>query len=328
MPLLSSERMHVACGADERYVPHLAVMLQSLCQHASLPVEVHVMDGGLPEPARAYLRRVVEGQFGQQLSFLALDAQRLNHLRLTTWFSAANYYRILLPELLPDLQRVLYLDADIAIADDLAPLWRTPFADFELAAVVNVLHPKNPPGHVFDLGLKQASDYFNSGVLLMDLAHMRANGTTQRLLAFAGSHPELMLYADQDALNGVFAGRWQRLHPRWNVQTTMLEVAPDRQPLIPAELADALGKPAVIHYMGSWKPWRLWSNHPLRGVYRQHYQRLPRPVHRVRKNLPAVLEYYFPGWVLAFYWRWRLRLAAVKRRIKTFVAGFPSRSPL
>jgi lipopolysaccharide biosynthesis glycosyltransferase len=313
---VSESTLHVACGADERYVPHLAVMLHSLCaQTHGLPVQIHVMDGGLPVRAQDYLRRVV-GAFGQHIEFLKIDVARLQHLRLAEWFSFANYYRMLLPEILPSLSRVLYLDADIAIADDLAPLWHTDLQGLELGAIVNVLHPNNPQDHVHNLGLATPRDYLNSGVLLMDLERMRATQLTQRLLDFAAANPQLMLYADQDAFNGVLKGQWRRLHPRWNVQTTMLEVAPSDQPLDAQELRDALERPAVVHYMGWWKPWRLFSNHPLRGIYRKYFRQLPRPVPQVPKDFAAVLEYYFPGWTLITYLRWRPRLAAVKRRIK------------
>jgi len=291
-------------------------MLHSLCTNArSLPVHVHVMDGGLPNEARAYLRRVVEAH-RQQIDFIRIDVARLQHLHLAEWFTPANYYRMLLPELLPQLPRVLYLDADIVVTDDLAPLWQASLGDFELGAIPNVLHPKNPQDHVRNLGLAGPRDYLNSGVLLMDLDRMRRTEMTRRLLEFAGAHPKLMLYADQDAFNGLLRGRWQRLPPRFNLQTTMLEVEPSQQPLEPRELADALARPAVIHYMGWWKPWRLWSNHPLRGLYRKYFRELPRPVYQVSKDFPTVLEYYFPGWILLFYLRWRPRLAAVKRRIR------------
>jgi lipopolysaccharide biosynthesis glycosyltransferase len=311
-----TETVHVACGADERYVPHLAVMLHSLCVNArDTPVHIHVMDGGLPDAAKDYLRRVVAAH-RRPIDFISIDARRLQHLRQAEWFSAANYYRMLLAELLPDLARVLYLDADIVVEGDVGPLWRGDLAGCELGAVPNVLHPKNPQDHVFNLGLKAARDYLNSGVLLMDLQRMRETQMPRRLLEYAGAHPQLMLYADQDAFNGVLQGQWHRLHPRWNVQTTMLEVEAAAQPLVASELADALRQPAVIHYMGWWKPWRLWSNHPLRRNYRRYAKQLPRPVYAVSKDAVTLLEYYFPGWILLAYLRWRPRLAAVKRRIK------------
>jgi lipopolysaccharide biosynthesis glycosyltransferase len=310
------DTVHVACGADERYVPHLAVMLHSLCANArTAPLSIHMMDGGLPEAARHYLRKVV-AVHKVPIEFVSIDVRRLQHLRLAEWFSPANYYRMLLPELLPQLDRVLYLDADIVVDDDVAPLWSTDLSGHALAAVPNVLHPKNPQDHVRNLGLKQARDYLNSGVLLMDLKRMRDSALERQLLDYAAAHPQLMLFADQDAFNGVLQGRWERLHPRWNVQTTMLEVAPPDQPLAEADLRQALARPAVIHYMGWWKPWRLWSNHPLRARYRKYFRQLPRPVHQISKDLTMILEYYFPGWMLLTYLRWRPRLAAVKRRLK------------
>lgn len=316
MTQVSPEPVHIACGADERYVPHLAVMLHSLCANTrTAPLSIHVMDGGLPEAARDYLRRVVSAH-RMQIDFVSINVSRLQHLRLAEWFSPANYYRMLLPELLPSLDRVLYLDADIVVDDDIVPLWKVELGEHALGAIPNVLHPKNPQDHVFNLGLRAPHDYLNSGVLLMNLKRMRESGIDRTLLEYAGMHPQLMLYADQDAFNGVLKGRWLRLHPRWNVQTTMLEVAPADQPLEPSELAEALQRPAVIHYMGWWKPWRLWSTHPLRARYRKYFRQLPRPIHQVSKDLTMILEYYFPGWMLLAYLRWRPRLAAVKHRIK------------
>ena len=83
-----------------------------------------------------------------------------------------------MPELLPEVERVLYLDVDTLALDDLAPLWRTDLGDAYVGAVTNVFQPDHL-FHAAELGIRP-EDYFNSGVLLLDLAALRRDGCAER----------------------------------------------------------------------------------------------------------------------------------------------------
>jgi len=179
-----------------------------------------------------------------------------------------------LPALLPDCERVLYLDSDLIATDDLAPLWKTPLADHLLGAVTNPIYPFMRPHFRLDLGIERAEDYFNSGVLLMNLERMRSEDLTSQVCSFARARPELGA-PDQDALNVVCRDRWLRLHPRWNVQSTLFELMPAELPLAPEQVAEALAAPAVIHYIGPSKPWHYLCTHPRRSMYFAHARGTP-----------------------------------------------------
>src|SRR3954454_280310 len=100
--------IHVACAARIDYVPHSAAMLHSvLAQHAGGGVEVHYLCGSdLTDGDRAKLRELVEGG-GGRISFLPVDAVRVDGLRTRSFLPASHWYRIFLPELLPDLDRLI-----------------------------------------------------------------------------------------------------------------------------------------------------------------------------------------------------------------------------
>jgi lipopolysaccharide biosynthesis glycosyltransferase len=109
----------------------------------------------------------------------------------------------------------------------------------------------------------------------MNLAKMRAERTSRTLIDYARAHPQLLWYADQDAFNVACRGRWLHLHPRWNVQTTMLVLPVETLPLPREQVLAARAQPAVIHYIGPWKPWTYMCRHPLQHLYFEHARATP-----------------------------------------------------
>jgi lipopolysaccharide biosynthesis glycosyltransferase len=168
--------------------------------------------------------------------------------------STATYRRLLLPELLPELDRLIYLDADIIVRDDLAELWTTALDDHPLGAVPDAWAADNAV-----MRQRFPSGYFNSGVLLMDLASWRAQRIERRAFALvheylAGGARGPLLY-DQDPLNEVLKGSWQRLSPRWNFTVYFTDAAAAALAIPAEEFGNIRDAPAIIHFLGGYKPW-------------------------------------------------------------------------
>nr|MDD5705071.1 glycosyltransferase [Kiritimatiellia bacterium] len=109
-------RLHIACAADERYVRPLCGMLSSLFAHNDARVvTLHVLTDGLSAPVRARFEGWLDRQ-GSAHELLQVPAARFGNLRLHyQHFSTAVFFRILIPELIASVERVLYLDADILV---------------------------------------------------------------------------------------------------------------------------------------------------------------------------------------------------------------------
>src|SRR4051794_9072333 len=197
-------------------------MLRSVLVHAGTEgVRVHYLHG--EEPAGADLRALaamVEGA-GGRIALHRIAPEGLAGLPEPGRFTPAMWYRLLLPELLSDVDRVLYLDVDTLALDGLAPLWRTDLAGHWVAAVTNVFEPWSA-GRPAALGLPGPAAYFNSGVLLFNLAEMRRDDRGEALRTFAREHANELLWPDQDALNVVLGERRLALHPRWNCMNAVL----------------------------------------------------------------------------------------------------------
>lgn len=262
--------VRIACAADAAYVPVCAAMLGSLLTRHPAGVTVHLLHTPdlAPGPVAA-LRGLVERGGGRwEPLVVAEDAvaglPRLPRIPSLMWL------RVLLPELLPRADRVLYLDADTLALQPLDHLWQTDLGPALVGAVDNVLHP-DMAGRPAALGLPSGARYFNSGVLLMDLAAWRREGIAGRIVDCARRRAAELLWPDQDALNVVLAGRRLALHPRWNCQNSFFYwPRRSREMLGAAALDEALAQPAILHFEGpGWaKPWHFFSDHPFRDVWR------------------------------------------------------------
>jgi lipopolysaccharide biosynthesis glycosyltransferase len=290
-PETNRTAIHVACAAEAGYAAHSAVMLHSVMAHAGdRAVHVHYLHGpDFPVRSLKRLRRMLE-QRRATVQFHEIPDDRVAGLPVVDLFTAAMWYRIFLPELCPEVDRVLYLDVDTIVMDALDPLWGLDLGGYYLAAVSNVFqreHEHRPAA----LGLSGATSYFNSGVLLMNLEQMRADGCTETLREFAGAGGRELEWPDQDALNVVLGDRRLPLHPRWNVMNSMR--FPWSAEVFGRDvLNEALARPGIRHFEGPRdnKPWHYRCERDHLELYRAHRRETPWPRYRLDGAPPPSLR--------------------------------------
>lgn len=270
--------MDVALAADSDYLPHAATVLHSLLtSNPPSSVNAHLLHPPtLSSKAVGRLRAMVE-DLGGSICFHNIDPVAVAGLPSMGRISQVMWYRLLLPDLLPETHRVLYLDCDTLAMDDLSPLWRLDMHARPVAAVSNVF-PRDLlhiPAHV---GVP-ADSYFNSGVLLMDLDAWRGREFGGEIARAAIDHPDRLVFPDQDALNIVLAADREPLHPRWNAQNSVFYFAWAEEVLGADAVREARSDPAILHFEGpaQAKPWHPRSTHPYRETYLEHRRRTPWP---------------------------------------------------
>jgi lipopolysaccharide biosynthesis glycosyltransferase len=251
--------MRFVLSCDESYAMPLATALRSLVEsnRAHWPLHVHVLTDGFA----AALRAKVEASLPAGAAVLywqIVDLTRFERFTTLGYISKATFARFQIPAALPpEADRVIYLDADLLVLDDLRALWETDLGSASTGAVLDALDPQLKMGSARWPGVPRVSDYFNAGVLLIDVGQWRAQGIAQQALAYLGAHPATP-FSDQDALNVVLDERWKRLDARWNFQdhyqTRVEELGPDK-------------RPAIVHFVTSLKPWKATSMSPNCGLY-------------------------------------------------------------
>lgn len=267
--------LHLACAVTGNYLPHAATMLKSLLLHTpGVTACVHLLhDSGLAAGERERLAQML-ATHGATLDCRDVSG-RLPAGLVMARFSPAAWYRVLLPELLPEVPRVLYLDCDLLVLDSLLPVWDCDLAGKTVAAVTDVSHYAGLRAVV--LGLPSAVSYFNSGVILFDLERMRRTDVAARIFAHAVGNAAVIQFPDQDSLNAVL---YQERHPlplRYNLQMACFNTAPHKLSLPVAEVRAAMAHPAAVHFTSAWKPWHYRCKHPLRSLYADYRRQTPWP---------------------------------------------------
>jgi lipopolysaccharide biosynthesis glycosyltransferase len=272
--------MRVACASTPDWIPHAAATIRSVLDHrGDLDAEILYLHGpALPKADGDRLREMVESA-GAGLRLLEVPDERVAGLPAPP----AQWYRTFLGELAPDVDRVLYLDVDTIVVDDLGPLWATDLGADVLGAVANVWEPWNA-GYPASVGITGENAYFNSGVLLMDLAAMRAEDAAGAVVAYALEHKADLPWGDQTPLNVAFAGRWRALHPRYNAMTSVLTFPQAVEAFGEQAVVEARERPAIRHFEGPSinKPWHVLCPAEDRRAYLRARRRTPWP--RVRRT--------------------------------------------
>jgi UDP-D-galactose:(glucosyl)LPS alpha-1,3-D-galactosyltransferase len=147
---------------------------------------------------------------------LPIDRSQLRDLPPGQHGSDAVYARLILPELLPDVPAVVYLDSDILFFRDIAEFWRLPLGG--CAAIVckdEILRCLGNDSPAPDAE-RAGEPYFNSGLMLIDLDYWRRHGVVRQAIEFLARHGNACRFWDQTALNALLVGKVRYADARWN----------------------------------------------------------------------------------------------------------------
>ena len=243
----------------------------------------HIIDGGITPKQRSKITSICQRfEACAGIDWLAPDISRLADLPARGRFPREVFLRLLMDELLPpDLHRALWLDADVVVEASLAPLWSHPFGEHTIVAVQDYGLPTlgttagTAETHR-ELGLDPDAPYFNSGVMLVDLARWRDGRVTQEVLAYTRRFSKYVAFGDQDGLNSVLTGRWAPAPLLWNVQVAALRCLERLgRPILPELRRDWAAlhtSPAIVHFAGD-KPWATGLRSTFRPRFFQQLRR-------------------------------------------------------
>jgi lipopolysaccharide biosynthesis glycosyltransferase len=291
--------LHVACATEGDYVGHSAAMLHSLLVNTTdASVHVHYLHGPDFAPTEARLMAEMVEANGGAISFLSVPDDLCRGLPTEGFTGKATWYRVLVPQLFPHLDRLIFLDLDLIVTESLRPLWKTDLKGSYVAAVTNVL-----PHHYADLLAAagfETTTYFNAGVLLMDLERMRQDRCTEAMVDYGVSNADSLVLRDQDALNAVLGRRRLPLDPRWNCMNSFF-VYPWSADVFDADALEAAKRnPAIRHYEGPGinKPWHYLCEQDSRELYVRHRRQTPWPRFRPEGRTPRSVVARFKRQVL------------------------------
>ena len=257
-----SSQIHIAFITDDNFVIPTSVAIYSIIESKKPETRlcIHVVCASLTDENKEVFYCFASDTV--EIDIIIQDADRFLSLHHVVECNAsrAALLKFVLPELLPDCKRVLYLDGDILVKNDLTELYNTELSNNYAACVLNsfTFFRKHYPYE------DKVEHYFNSGVMVLNLQLMRENNITKRLIVAKKKMQQYNLM-DQIAFNYVFDKRITLISIRYNFQILCLPGEKgDKEVRVLNKhfgtryknLADLLDDTVVVHFAARAKPWK------------------------------------------------------------------------
>lgn len=257
--------MNVAVTINDKYFYPLYIMLNTLfAQHKGIAIQVFLIHSRVSERNRKLLAGLCRKHGGKLVEIFVSESEFADAPSFS-YFSKEMYYRILAAKLLPEtVERVLYLDPDLVVTDSLLEFYNMPLENCFFAGVRDRLQDKRTNPYWKELGFTGKNCYINSGVLLCNLTLLREEQNIQDIYDMLKEQGEKLKFPDQDIINVLYEGRIAVAADRYNLNPNILYfweyIFYNFAPWV-------VKKPAIIHYMGEGKPWRVSYNGGLYHYY-------------------------------------------------------------
>lgn len=251
---MSQKPITIAIVSDDHYVILLAALLKSIeiNHHSMEKIEVFVIDDGISKSNKEKILASISSPL-LSINWVKMKDIIPDNIKLPTdnsSFPLNIYARLFIPYFISkDIEKVIYLDVDMLVLDDIFNLWNIDIENDILAAVVDrVKTVSNSWGGIKnykELGIAPETKYFNSGLLLINPIRWRNSDITRKVINCVEENKEYAGYPDQYGLNVVLANKWLELDPLWNNYSIYEE-----------------NDPKIIHFIGRKPIYKTYSSNP------------------------------------------------------------------
>ena len=266
--------IHIACCSNEKLAPIFGVVVTSIgINVTSDDVTIHLVHNSLKPRTVKRLQKIAD-KYNVELDFKQIDTDILKDC----YFDKSKHYgdimmfaRLLLSSVLPDLDKIIYLDCDIVVLKDLQSLWNLDISDVAVAMAPDLTFEDKKS--LNRLGMTSGY-YLNSGVILMNLDYWRKHDVQNRVISYILEKGDKLIYNDQDALNSILQNEHKVLHIKYNYSYCyfLRLIGVSHKEKI-REIIEARDNPVIFHYFGPLKPWSLGCYIPGKELFVK-YQKL------------------------------------------------------
>lgn len=233
----------ITLSSDNNYAQHLCVTLASILANKADDdkISAYILDGGISQKNKSKILKLLN-KYEFDIKFIEIDKNlhkkfpvgKKNHVTLAT------YYRLLLAELCPNIDKLLYLDVDIIVKSSLQELYNTNIETYYIAGIADSQETINA-------SRLKIQNYCNAGVLLLNLKKWREENITKKFFDWMLENENIILLHDQDVINCVLQNGMLKVDGCWNVQISKYDTS--------KKFVKILSSAKIIHYIGKHKPW-------------------------------------------------------------------------
>lgn len=176
--MASKREMNILVTTSNEFSKYVPVLMQSIYDnHPETSVNLYLMNSGFSKTVKKTLSDFVTKR-GQKVEFIEINPAMFKGFLTNFCFGVEVYYYMICHEFLPkDMKRILYIDVDTVVNDDIYDgLYNLDFDDNALIAAchnINVEAAMNEARNNPDIEKAAAGQYFNAGVVLFNLEYLR-----------------------------------------------------------------------------------------------------------------------------------------------------------
>jgi lipopolysaccharide biosynthesis glycosyltransferase len=234
--------MNICIATDNNYSKYAGVLIASILYNNKNDVNIFILDGGIDEDNKNKIL-ALKSINDCEITFVPIDNslfEEYKKIKTHDYINVASYYPLRLASLLPNIDKVIYLDCDMVVNSDMSELYNTDIQDYYSAGVLDTAcqtHNKKPK-------LNEGSIYVNSGMILYNLSKIRQDNIEEKFLEYTKNHYEEIFIGDQQIINVVLQGHIKQVGDEWNVQSSNF-----------INRSLYTNNPKIVHYIGRQKPW-------------------------------------------------------------------------
>ena len=234
--------MHIAFNVNASFFMQMGVAIISVLENnPQKAFSFHVFVDTFNNEDAEKLKTIAE-KYKQTITIYVMDMQPLQgfHIKVKR-FSRVTYLRLLMPKVLREIDKYLYMDADMICLSSLTDIEMFDLDRYAFAAVSDL--PEAVEYRSNFLKLKNGK-YFNDGLMWIDVKKWNEQQITEKCFEYQGADPSMFLGQTQDILNIVMDGNILFIDRKFNVMSE------------DTELKDAV----IYHFFGRFKPWEMVLN--------------------------------------------------------------------
>ena len=232
----TGEIINICYSSDQNYAKYMALSMATVLNTKAPDDKIHfyILDGGISESDKHKILNL-KHIAPCEITFITVDKEKFKNCPLeNTNLTLAAYYRLLIPDFIPALDKIIYFDCDIEARGSIRELYNIDISNHPLGMAEDVVND-------WLRGRFNLDNYYNSGVLLLNLEKLREEKFTKKVFDFIAKNNEKLLYHDQDVLNLYFANRIKQIDSKWNCNMNFVHVS--------SFIKNTKNAP-VVHYLG------------------------------------------------------------------------------
>jgi lipopolysaccharide biosynthesis glycosyltransferase len=222
---MNKEKISIVVASDNHYAILIASLLKSIDfnHKTSEHIDFYILDDGISKESKNKINSIVSDE---RFTLIWAPANKLISSKIdipsnTSSFPSTAFLRIFSPYIVDqNIEKLIYLDVDTLVQEDISKLWNIELGDYNVAAVQDlgktIACKWGGIPNYKELGLLADTKYFNSGVMLFNPKKWRIEKIDEKIFEALTIHKKHVRLPDQYGLNLIFLNRWLELDPKWN----------------------------------------------------------------------------------------------------------------